>query len=521
MATFSAASLSVAVDMINFFAWAPLGGFFTIDDITVTEGGAIDDAVVTDFGAISGGDLVVTYKGPGVFTNESTDIPATGTFTEVSVTANGTAIGAITGITPAGNFAEIVTNNAWLILFGDDDINGSDQGDPWLFTGDAGNDTVFGKGGADIIAIPVVTGAPSHFIDGGSGNDTINLITNFYSAADTLDLRGSTVQFIEGIRFFNSGLTAILNSSQLNATNVSLSSTITGTGVFHVVKNQAGTLDLSALNVESTVSVVVDGTSGDDFIFGTGVADRFRAGAGADTVNGNGGVDIFEVTGSEALSDAMNGGAGSDALKVTGAAPLVLNGFSATTSSIEVWEGNGQNLLGNGNANIFDLAGLTSMTGLPFVEGLAGNDTLTGSSFIDHLLGGDGNDGMNAGAGDDELEGGLGVDTMTGGLGSDRFDFDAVAEIGKKKGLLDLITDFTAGDTIDLSSIDANGSKKGDKTFNFLKKEGAALTKAGQVGFDQKKGNTFVQGDTNGDGKADFKLQAAGTIDFVKADFVL
>ena len=75
---------------------------------------------------------------------------------------------------------------------------------------------------------------------------------------------------------------------------------------------------------------------------------------------------------------------------------------------------------------------------------------------------------------------------------------------------------------IDLSSIDANGSKKGDKAFKFLKKEGADFTgKAGQLGFDQKKGVTFVQGDTNGDGKADFKLQLTGTIDFVKADFVL
>ena len=96
-----------------------------------------------------------------------------------------------------------------------------------------------------------------------------------------------------------------------------------------------------------------------------------------------------------------------------------------------------------------------------------------------------------------------------------------MAEIGKKKGLLDLIIDWGDGDTIDLSSIDANGAKKGDKAFKFLKKEGADFTKAGQLGFDQKKGNTFVQGDTNGDGKADFKLQVAGTIDFVKADFVL
>jgi hypothetical protein len=41
------------------------------------------------------------------------------------------------------------------------------------------------------------------------------------------------------------------------------------------------------------------------------------------------------------------------------------------------------------------------------------------------------------------------------------------------------------------------------------------------VGYDQKKGVTFVQGDTNGDGKADFKLELKGVIDLSKGDFVL
>ena len=242
---------------------------------------------------------------------------------------------------------------------------------------------------------------------------------------------------------------------------------------------------------------------------------------GSDTITGSKFADVIAASGTDAQFDTMNGGLGTDTFRVDGSGPLTLNGFNAASQSIEIWAGNGQTLFGNGNANVFNLAGLTSMTGLPFVDGGAGNDTLTGSKFVDHLLGGDGNDTMSAGAGIDELEGGLGRDTMTGGADGDRFDFDNVKEIGKKKGLLDLIVDWGDGDTIDLSSIDANGAKKGDKDFKFLKKEGAAFKKAGQVGFDQKKGNTFVQGDINGDGKADFKLQVAGTIDFVKADFEL
>jgi Ca2+-binding RTX toxin-like protein len=242
---------------------------------------------------------------------------------------------------------------------------------------------------------------------------------------------------------------------------------------------------------------------------------------GNDTIIGSNFADTIAASGTDAQFDTMNGGLGTDTFRADGSGAVTLNAFNAASQSIEVWDGNGKSLLGNANANVINLAGLTGMTDLPFVEGLGGNDTLTGSTFVDHLLGGDGNDTMSAGAGNDELEGGLGVDTMTGGLGGDRFDFDAVAEIGKKKGLLDKIPDWGDGDTIDLSSIDANGSKKGDKAWKFLKKEGAAFTKAGQVGYDQKKAVTYVQGDVNGDGKADFKLQVAGKMDFEKADFVL
>ena len=92
----------------------------------------------------------------------------------------------------------------------------------------------------------------------------------------------------------------------------------------------------------------------------------------------------------------------------------------------------------------------------------------------------------------------------------------------RRKGLLDIITDFGAGDLIDLSTIDANKKKSGDQAFKLLKKEGADLTgKAGQLAYDQKKGTTTVQGDVDGNGKADFKLELTGKIDLDKADFVL
>jgi Ca2+-binding RTX toxin-like protein len=351
-------------------------------------------------------------------------------------------------------------------------------------------------------------GAPLHSINGGIGTDTISAISNVFSADKVLDLRNATLQSIEGLTI-EGGLTVRLLGSQIGTglSSVAVVSNNVGVGsgnaIFEVVLGAPGTANLSGFTFSAGVSITVFGSAGADTISGTGIGETIRGDAGADTINGNGGNDLFVVNGTEGEFDALNGGAGTDTLQA-GAGAITLNAFNAAAASIEAWLGNGQGLFGNSSANVFNLAGLAAMSGLPFVDGGAGNDAMTGSGFAD------------------VLRGGLGVDTMAGGLGGDRFDFDASAEIGKKKGLLDLISDFADGDTIDLSTIDANGAKKGDKAFKFLKKEGADFTnKAGQLAYDQKKGMTLVQGDTNGDGKADFVLQLAGLIDLDKADFVL
>ena len=74
-----------------------------------------------------------------------------------------------------------------------------------------------------------------------------------------------------------------------------------------------------------------------------------------------------------------------------------------------MWEGTGQGLVGNGNANVFNLAGLTSMTGLTSISGLGGNDTIVGSNFADTIA-----------ASGTEAE----FDAMNGGLGTDTFRAD-------------------------------------------------------------------------------------------------
>ena len=82
------------------------------------------------------------------------------------------------------------------------------------------------------------------------------------------------------------------------------------------------------------------------------------------------------------------------------------------------------------------------------------NDLLTGSPMANYLNGGAGNDTMDGVGGADILFGGAGKDTMTGGAGNDKFDFWAAGQsvVGTNA---DIITDFddNGDDRIGLSEL--------------------------------------------------------------------
>ncbi|WP_318248070.1 M10 family metallopeptidase C-terminal domain-containing protein [Novosphingobium huizhouense] len=162
---------------------------------------------------------------------------------------------------------------------------------------------------------------------------------------------------------------------------------------------------------------------------------------------------------------------------------------------------------GNGAANV-----LSGGAGADTLSGLAGNDTLNGGSGADKLIGG---------GGDDTLRGGSGRDVLTGGTGADRFVF-AGGETGKLHTGADRITDFAhaQGDRIDLSAIDANATLAGNQAFAFIG-AGAFGKVAGQLHAVLDGGNTYVEGDVNGDGLADFAIRLDGAVTLLGSDFVL
>jgi Ca2+-binding RTX toxin-like protein len=119
------------------------------------------------------------------------------------------------------------------------------------------------------------------------------------------------------------------------------------------------------------------------------------------------------------------------------------------------------------------------------------------------------------------LIGGAGTDHMTGGAGNDMFAFANGDFGGATTATADEIVDFTSGqDTIDLSAVDANSLLGGDQAFAFIGTAAFSNT-AGELRYEQLSGNTYLTGDTNGDGIADFMVKVDGSHVFTGGDFGL
>ena len=116
------------------------------------------------------------------------------------------------------------------------------------------------------------------------------------------------------------------------------------------------------------------------------------------------------------------------------------------------------------------------------------------------------------------LSGLAGKDILTGGAGADTFAYQNVSD--SLSAIHDVITDFSAlqGDKIDLSAVDANSNQVGKQLFHYIGT--ADFTKqAAQLRFDSA--THQLQGDTNGDGKAEFVIELSGISNFASDALIL
>jgi Ca2+-binding RTX toxin-like protein len=239
-------------------------------------------------------------------------------------------------------------------------------------------------------------------------------------------------------------------------------------------------------------------------------------------MTGGTGNDTFMVdTSLDSVSE--NSGGGNDEVRASSSYAL------AASADIEILRttdsGGTGDLDFTGNAvsqTIEGNAGQNSISGLQgsdMLGGLGGADTLTAGSGHDSLSGNLGADSLTGDSGGDTLHGGIGADTLVGGSSADRFLYTAVEQ--SPLGNRDVIGDFLTGsDIIDLSAIDANSNLGGNQAFDFIGATAFTGT-ARELRTFQNAGNTFVAGDTDGDGTGNIQIQLTGLIALADGNFDL
>ncbi|MGO1080992.1 hypothetical protein [Inquilinus sp. CA228] len=365
--------------------------------------------------------------------------------------------------------------------------------------GGAGDDMLRGRAGADIL-------------DGGDGSDFANFQQS--GAAVTVDLLAG------------SGSGGDAQGDQLsNIENLYGSShddQLTGNNDRNIIGGELGDDTLAGNGGNDSLS----GEGGDDSLDGGDGNDRLVGGDGIDTADGGTGDDSADAgAGNDIVSgeagndnlyggagdDRLDGGDGNDILEGAAGADALTGGAGIDTAAYS----------GSAEAVTISLQAGTGTFGDAEGDTLTGVEQVIGSAFADNLGGDAGNNPLWGGAGNDVIAGAAGADTLKGGAGNDIFVYSNIAESTVAASGKDTITDFTTGDRIDLSGIDADGNEaNGDTAFSFG--SGGFTGTAGELRVvDFGDGRQGVYLETTGDKTQDAIITVYSDHALTAADFVM
>lgn len=452
-----------------------------------------DGATVPDAVTLADGNFVVAYQssaggGDIVFTLRSG--------TDASAVASGTvASGASAQTTPQ---VAALKGGGFVVVWNDDSSDGA---------GDAGVKaqiyTAAGIASGGVVSLNTATSgkqsevAVTQLADGG------------FLAAWTDDASNS----VKGQRFNASGTkigTEFTAASLNDVSQPDLALMTDGRVVLSVTNDNAGNKDIYTVILDPRE--VVNGTNGSETLHSRKDGATINALAGDDNLVGYSGADAMKGgTG----RDTMTGANGNDSYYVDVSGDRVIEASSTSAG---------------GRDTVFSsLASYTLGANVEYLTLLTGALNGTGNSLANKITGNSAKNTLLGGAGNDTITGGAGRDIMSGSSGADDFDFNATSETGKTSTTRDVIKDFTHGsDDIDLSTIDANGSAAGSTAFKLLSAKGSAFTGfKGELRWYQINSTnnaldkTIIEGDTNGDRKADFHIELTGLKTLTSGDFIL
>jgi Ca2+-binding RTX toxin-like protein len=265
--------------------------------------------------------------------------------------------------------------------------------------------------------------------------------------------------------------------------------------------NSISASDIAHLTNAGSISAptAITGGSGREIIKNTGTIhgdiqlgdgnDAFNNATGVftGTVDGGGGNDVYTL-GSVPINIVDGAGGGTDVVRSTNSVSLMDTEFTGVEiENISLLAKNNVNASGNQLNNV--------------IAGNSGNNTLEGLE------------------GFDILRGGKGKDRLYGGTDADTFMFKT-GDTGKTHASADTIYDFTSADSIDLTTWDANSKRAGVQDFSFIGSH-AFSGQAGQLHVVHAKSDTWIEGDTNGDKKADFVVHLDDAVTIKAGNFDL
>ncbi len=367
----------------------------------------------------------------------------------------------------------------------------------------------------------ITGGAFADTIDGGSGNDTINLANGDFAVGESIDGNGGTDELIltnATTVDFTTGTLANLNTLTGSTGNDFVTIGAGQITSFTSVNLAAGgadilTTDVTGVNdisvatlatITNTETGNVVGSTGNDTLTITGAQlDQLLIGAGV--MNFDTGTDVLNLTSTSADLNILGATDGS----ITG-----LEEIDASTA---------------GAAVTIDLGGQTEgfiVTGGGFSDIIttgSGDDIIDGGLFGDTIDAGAGDDTIDGGNGLDDIEGGLGNDIINGGQGADTlYAFDGT--INTEGDSLNVVNEIIFQENFGTNtgafsySDDGFGGTDGPNvsvTGNRITTDGNNANGALRILVDGQNNNAF----TNGSGSWDASYTATSNLSGVRISF--
>ena len=266
------------------------------------------------------------------------------------------------------------------------------------------------------------------------------------------------------------------------------------TVVSSITFSLAAIANVENLTLTGTENINGTGNSLSNVLTGNSGANILDGGGGIDTIIGGDGDDTYIVDSTtDVIIEGANGGNDTVVSSITFSLAAIANVENLTLTGTENINGTGNSL-----SNV-----LTGNSGANILDGGGGIDTLIGGDGKDFIDGGRGKDVIDGGRGKDVIIGGRGADTLVGGRGKDRFVYARVVD--STAGNSDVVT-WDQDDRFDLSGIDANPSKKGLQSLEWI----AGKSFSGQIG-ELRTTATCIQADLNGDTIADLEIHLQST----------